>query len=112
MTIQKTRPSAKLQPIPTNAGGRSLASPPKALQENLTPNDLFYVRNHWKGAPSIDIANYRLAVDGEVEHPLNLSFEELRQMPQKRFEVTFECCGNSPVPEYWAKVTRVASSME
>ncbi len=44
MTIQKTRPTAKLQPIPTNAGGRSLAAPPKALQENLTPTDLFYVR--------------------------------------------------------------------
>ena len=112
MTIQKTRPTAKLQPIPTNAGGRSFAAPPKALQENLTPNDLFYVRNHWKGAPSIDIATYRLAVDGEVERSLSLSFEELRQMPQRRFEVTFECCGNSPVPEYWAKVTRVSSSME
>jgi len=33
-------------------------------------------------------------------------------MPQKRFEVTFECCGNSPMPEYWAKVTRVAAAME
>ena len=112
MTIQQTRPTAKLQPIPTNAGGRSFAAPPKALQENLTANELFYVRNHWKGAPSIDIATYRLAVDGEVEHPLSLSFDDIKQLEQKRFEVTFECCGNSPVPDYWAKVTRVSSSME
>ncbi len=66
MTIQKTRPTAKLQPIPTNTGGRSFAAPPKAMQENLTPNDLFYVRNHWMGAPSIYIGTYRLGVDGEV----------------------------------------------
>jgi len=33
-------------------------------------------------------------------------------MPYRRFEVTFECCGNSPVPDYWAKVTRVSATME
>ena len=64
MALQKTRPIEKLQPIPTNAGGKSFAAPPKALQGAITPNDLFYVRNHWRGAPSIDIASYRLVVDG------------------------------------------------
>lgn len=112
MAAQQTRTTTKPQLIPTNEGGRSFAAPPKALQEAITSNELFYVRNHWKGAPSIDLAAYRLVVDGEVEHPLSLSYEELRQMPQKRFEVTFECCGNSPVPDYWAKVTRVSASME
>ena len=85
MTIQQTRPTAKLQAIPTNAGGKSSASPPKALQGDIVPNDLFYVRNHWKGAPSIDIGTYRLVVDGEVEHPLSLSFEDIKQLEQKRF---------------------------
>ena len=112
MASQQTRTAAAPQLIPTNEGGRSFAAPPKGLQEAVTPNRLFYVRNHWKGAPAIDIATYRLAVDGEVERPLSLSFQELRRMPQRRFEVTFECCGNSPVPDYWAKVTRVTSTME
>ena len=112
MATQQTRAATKLQAIPTNAGGKSFAAPPKALQEDITPNDLFYVRNHWKGAPSIDIATYRLVVDGEVERPLSLSFDEVRELAQKRFEVHFECCGNSPVPEYWAKVNRVASVMD
>ncbi len=112
MVTQQTRPKTRLQPIPTNAGGKSFAAPPKALQDAITPNDLFYVRNHWKGAPSIDIATYRLVVDGEVERPLSLSFEDIRQLEQKRFEVHFECCGNSPVPEYWAKMNRVSSVME
>ena len=112
MAIQHMRATATPQLIPTNEGGRSLAAPPKALQQTITPNELFYVRNHWKGAPAIDMATYRLVVDGEVEHPLSLSYAELQAMPHRRFEVTFECCGNSPVPDYWAKVTRVSATME
>ena len=106
MVVSKTRSAEKLQLIPTNAGGRSFASPPRGLQTDVTPNDLFYVRNHWKGAPEIDVASYRLIVDGEVDRPLHLTYEEIRAMPASRFQVTFECCGNGPVPEYWAKQTR------
>src|SRR2546422_8226280 len=108
MAIQTTRPTVTPQPIPTNTGDRTFAAPPKTLQETITPNELFFVRNHWKGAPSIDIATYRLVVDGEVEHAQSLSYEALRQMPQKRFEVTFECCVTSPTPENWRKETRIA----
>ena len=106
MATPRTRSAGKLQIIPTNEGGRSFASPPKALQAQVTANELFYVRNHWKGAPELDAATYRLDVDGEVEHPLSLSYQEIRDMPQRRFQVTFECCGNGPVPEYWLKRTR------
>ena len=106
MATPRTRTQGKLQLIPTGEGSRSFAAPPKVLQDTITPNELFYVRNHWKGAPELDIATYRLVVDGEVERPLSLSYEEIRQMPQKRFQVTFECCGNGPVPEYWLKRTR------
>ena len=112
MAISQTRTQAKPQLIPTNAGHRTAASPPSALQNNIVPNELFYVRNHWREVPQIDPATYRLVVDGEVEHPLSLSYDELRQMPQSRFEVTFECCGNSPVPEYWGQVTLSSSVME
>ena len=112
MAIQHIGTTVKPQLIPTNVGGRSFAAPPRALQEALTPTELFYVRNHWKGAPPMDIATYRLVVDGEVERPLSLSYAELKAMPQKRFEVTYECCGNSPVPDYWAKVTRASATME
>ena len=106
MAIPQTLTGEQLQLIPTSEGGRSFTAPPKALQSHITPNDLFYVRNHWKGAPELDVATYRLAVDGEVEHPLSLSYQEIRQMPQRSFQVTFECCGNGPVPEYWTKRTR------
>ncbi len=106
MAAPKTRSAERLQLIPTNEGGRSFSSPPKGLQTAITPNELFYVRNHWKGAPEIDTASYRLAVDGEVDNPIRLTYDEIRAMPVRRFQVTFECCGNSPVPEYWARQTR------
>ena len=108
MATAQTIVTAKPQLIPTNAGERTFATPPQAMQENIIPNDLFYIRNHWKGAPDIDVDAYRLSVDGEVERPLSLSLGEVRKLPLKRFQVTFECCGNSMVPEYWAKKTRAA----
>ncbi|MGQ4806811.1 Protein-methionine-sulfoxide reductase catalytic subunit MsrP [Candidatus Entotheonellaceae bacterium PAL068K] len=112
MAIQQLRTPVKPQLIPTNAGYRTFAAPPAALQHDIVPNDLFYVRNHWRQVPQIDVNTYRLVVDGQVDRPLSLTYETLRQMPHKRFQATFECCGNSPVPEYWGKVTRTSSVME
>ena len=112
MATQNLRTEIKPQLIPTNAGLRTWAAPPEALQQDIVPNDLFYIRNHWTDSPEIDLATYRLVVDGAVEQPLSLSFDELLQMAQRRFQVTFECCGNSPVPDYWAKATRTGSVME
>ena len=112
MAIRQIGTKIEPQIIPTNAGLRTFASPPQALQETVVPNDLFYVRNHWTDCPDIDVNSYRLKVDGEVERPLSLTFDNLRELPQKRFQVTFECCGNSPVPEYWTKSLRISSVME
>ena len=81
----KTTVETKPQLIPTNAGYRTWAAPPEALQQEVVPNDLFYVRNHWTDAPQLDEATYRLAVDGEVENPLSLSFDDILGMPQRRF---------------------------
>ena len=112
MAISQIRTAAKPQLIPTNAGFRTFAAPPAALQEEIVPNDLFYIRNHWREVPKIDVASYRLVVDGQVDRPLSLSYDELRDLPLKRFQATFECCGNSPVPEYWGQISRTSSVME
>ena len=60
----------------------------------LTPNDLFFVRNH-APTPVIDAASYRLAVGGpgagtEVE----LSLDELRALPGHTLISFIECAGN------------------
>lgn len=59
----------------------------------LTPNDLFFVRNHG-GVPEVDPASYRLAVDGLVERPLSLSLEDLRRFPRTSVTATLQCAGN------------------
>ena len=63
MAIQQIHTPVKPQLIPTNAGYRTFASPPAALQEDIVPNDLFYVRNHWREVPQLDVNAYRLVVD-------------------------------------------------
>ena len=112
MAIPQIGMKVEPQIIPTNAGLRTFATPPQVLQESVIPNDLFYVRNHWTECPQIDLATYRLAVDGEVNNPLSLTLDDLKKLPEKRFQVTFECCGNSPVPDYWTKSLRISSVME
>ena len=112
MALPQIGTRAESQIIPTNAGLRTFAAPPSALQQNIVPNDLYYVRNHWKECPEIDIDTYRLKVDGQVKSELSLSMEDLKKLPQKRFQVTFECCGNSPVPDYYTKALRISSVME
>src|SRR5215475_9858509 len=104
--MQQAIVEAKPQLIPTNEGGRTFAAPPAALQSQITPNQLFYIRNHWREPPRLDAATYRLEVEGEVTQQLSLSLQELLALPQRRLQVTLECCGNSPVPEYWAKQMR------
>ena len=112
MALPQIGTKAEPQIIPTNAGLRTWAVPPEGLQNNIVPNDLFYIRNHWKDSPEIDINTFTLKIDGEVEREITLSFEDLKKLPQKRFQVTFECCGNSPVPEYYTKALRISSVME
>jgi DMSO/TMAO reductase YedYZ molybdopterin-dependent catalytic subunit len=104
--MQQAIVAAKPQLIPTNEGGRTFAAPPAALQSHITPNELFYIRNHWKEPPRLDPATYRLEVGGQVLRPISLSLSEIMALPKRRMQVTLECCGNSPVPEYWAKQMR------
>src|SRR5579884_2056717 len=70
-----------------------------ALAENiglLTPNPLFYVRSHFP-VPQLSAANWRLAVEGEVEHPLQVSYDDLRRLPSRSLLVTLECAGNGRI---------------
>jgi DMSO/TMAO reductase YedYZ molybdopterin-dependent catalytic subunit len=59
----------------------------------LTPNHLFYVRNHFP-IPQINLQTYRLAVGGAVRNPFSIGYEELRTMPSETRTVTLECAGN------------------
>lgn len=79
------------------------ASPLWALVPAVTPSSSVYVRSNFP-TPAIDIATYRLFVEGAVERPLQFSMDELQQFPSRTLVMTMECAGNDrlgmrPVPD-------------
>jgi len=74
----------------------NLEMPFEQLDSYLTPTELFYIRSHFP-TPRIDVAKYRLVIDGAVRKPLALSYAELRDMPTETRIATLECAGNGRV---------------
>jgi sulfite oxidase len=63
-------------------------------QSFLTPNNLFFVRNHGD-VPLINPHEYRLTVDGRVRRPLSLSLDDLRaDFPEVTVVAALQCAGN------------------
>lgn len=59
----------------------------------VTPNRLFFVRNHFD-VPNIDHSVWRLEVVGCVKHQLTLDWEQIEALPQRSVCATVECAGN------------------
>lgn len=58
---------------------------------------------HYTGSvQSIDLATYRLVVDGLVDYPLSLSLDELRCLPKIEVKTTIVCKGNFDDTATWA----------
>lgn len=63
-------------------------------QSQLTPNELFYVRNHMP-VPLIDPDEYRLeVVDTDGQSLVTLTLEELYNFPKYTVAATVQCAGN------------------
>ena len=48
--------------------------------------------------PALDLADFRLRVDGEVEHPLELPWDEFLKLPQAEVVADFHCVTRWSVP--------------
>jgi DMSO/TMAO reductase YedYZ molybdopterin-dependent catalytic subunit len=68
-------------------------TPLESIQGWVTPNRLFFVRNHFD-TPAINPAEWRLRVEGCVERPLELAWDELLALPPRSVFATVECAGN------------------
>jgi DMSO/TMAO reductase YedYZ molybdopterin-dependent catalytic subunit len=68
-------------------------TPLDSLHGWVTPNRLFFVRNHFP-VPAIDRPAWSLAIGGLVEQPLRLTWDDLCAMPQRSVFATVECAGN------------------
>lgn len=68
-------------------------TPLEAQSSWVTPNRLFFVRNHF-ARPEINLDTWRLSVDGCVRRPRQWTWEELCELPQRTVFATVECAGN------------------
>ena len=71
----------------------NLEMPFASLRDFITPNDQFYVRCHFP-VPQVDLASWRLRVEGTVRNVLEIGYDELRALPQHTVTATMECAGN------------------
>jgi DMSO/TMAO reductase YedYZ molybdopterin-dependent catalytic subunit len=68
-------------------------TPLENVRSWVTPNRLFFVRNHFD-MPALDLADWRLCVEGCVTQPATWTWEELTALPERTVFATVECAGN------------------
>ena len=82
--------------IVRSADPPNLEMPFSRLSGFITPTKLFYVRTHFP-VPQIDRKDWRLRVEGEVEKPFEIDYDELVKMEARTMPVTLECAGNNRI---------------
>jgi len=68
-------------------------TPLENVRSWVTPNRLFFVRNHF-AMPTLDLADWRLRVEGCIARPATWTWEELTALPERTVFATVECAGN------------------
>lgn len=76
-------------------GSTTFGTPEGSVDGLYTPNELFFIRSN--GPVSIDIPadEWRLAVTGLVDSPLELTLDDLQGLPNRTISAFLECSGNS-----------------
>lgn len=70
-------------------------TPAEHLRSWITPNAVFFDRNQGAIPPRrIALRRWRLTIEGEVERPITLTFDNLARMPKAIAACTMECSGN------------------
>ena len=72
----------------------NLEMPFSTADSFITPTKSFYVRTHFP-IPAIDRNAWWLYVEGEVEKPFSINYEELVTIEPVTAPVTLECAGNN-----------------
>src|SRR6267154_2917256 len=72
----------------------NLEMPFEEVNGFLTQTESFYVRTHFP-IPAIDRDAWWLHVEGEVEKPFEINYEELLELESRTIPATLECAGNN-----------------
>jgi DMSO/TMAO reductase YedYZ molybdopterin-dependent catalytic subunit len=59
----------------------------------ITPVERFFVRSHHYNA-KVDLASWRLRLEGHLQNPLSLDMAELKKLPRLELVSVLECAGN------------------
>jgi DMSO/TMAO reductase YedYZ molybdopterin-dependent catalytic subunit len=99
-------PTPTLEPLPNPPPPRQLARdqdgsltaagrPKGQLAPPITDtNDFYVVTKNAVADPNVDIAAWRLVIDGEVNQPVQVDFRTLRALPTVEITKTLECISN------------------
>src|SRR6266478_5347891 len=71
-----------------------LETPVEYFNTWLTPAEHFFVRNHTHEPSSLDPAEWKLSIGGEVDKPYTLTLAELSKFEKHSVVNTLECAGN------------------
>jgi DMSO/TMAO reductase YedYZ molybdopterin-dependent catalytic subunit len=75
---------------------------PEFSRNQIEPKAL--IVNTFRDTPIIDINKYRLIVDGEVNHPLNLSIKDIQALPSTSMIIRHVCVEGWAAIVQWAGV--------
>jgi DMSO/TMAO reductase YedYZ molybdopterin-dependent catalytic subunit len=84
-----TLPTRSLTPFPAGIEGQV-----PGLSPFVTPAPSFYRIDTALSPPSLDVSTWRLSVQGMVDHPFSISWDELLAMDAIERPVTLECVSN------------------
>lgn len=79
--------------IVRSARPEDLEMPLSFFNDYITPVEHFFIRTHTY-APQVDLAQWRLTVEGQVQNPLTLTLADIKQMPRVELTSVLECAGN------------------
>jgi DMSO/TMAO reductase YedYZ molybdopterin-dependent catalytic subunit len=82
-------PAEPLPPLPTG-----LEKTVRGVSALRTPNDQFYRIDTALVIPRVSADDWSLRIDGEVDHPYEISYAELLAMPMVERDITLTCVSN------------------
>ena len=86
-TITLPKPSDPLAPLPSGPDVPGLA-------QWVTPNKDFYRVDTSLIVPSVDVGDWRLSIDGMVDKPFSIGWDELLALPVIERDITLNCVSN------------------
>ncbi|HWW49523.1 MAG TPA: molybdopterin-dependent oxidoreductase [Xanthobacteraceae bacterium] len=89
-TLPGKKPLIQLSDRPPN-----YESPLEYFRTTITPNEEFFVRYHLADIPDVNVADYRLKIDGEgATNSVELTLDDLKKMPHVDIVAVNQCSGS------------------